>query len=116
MDDFIIKKHIYKNITFILFNDYILLTPHPPYDLTSYPTRHMLNLLENMIDSVEECIILTHYQVDRNWLITSSKGNNYMDIVSKKMYLLFLRGIIIYKTNEYSSLKRSILILYFISF
>ena len=23
MDDFIIKKHIYKNITFILFNDYI---------------------------------------------------------------------------------------------
>ena len=43
----------------------------------------MLDLLENMIDSVEECIILTHYQVDRNWFITSSKGNN---IVQKKMY------------------------------
>ena len=27
MDDFIIKEHIYKNITFILFNDYILPTP-----------------------------------------------------------------------------------------
>ena len=92
MDDFIIKKHIYKNLTFILFNDYILPTPHPPYGLTPHPTRHMLDLLENMIDSVEECIILTHYQVDRNWFITSSKGNNYMDIVSKKNVIAIFTG------------------------
>ena len=92
MDDFIIKKHVYKNLTFILFNDYILPTPHPPYGLTPHPTRHMLDLLENMIDSVGECIILTHYQVDRNWFRTSSKGNNYMDIISKKNVLAIFTG------------------------
>ena len=92
MDDFIIKKHVYKNLTFILFNDYILPTPHPPYGLTPHPTRHMLDLLENMIDSVDECIILTHYQSDRNWFRTSSKGNNYMDIISKKNVLAIFTG------------------------
>ena len=68
----------------------------------------MLDLLENMIDSVEECIILTHYQVDRNWFITSSKGNNYMDIVSKKKCISYFYGALSsYKTNDHSSWKRS---------
>ena len=84
IDDFIIKKINIFNETFILYNEYIFPTTHPPYGVSPHPTKHMLDLLESAIDSSDECYILTHYQVDRNWFITSSKGNTYRDIVSKK--------------------------------
>ena len=83
-DDFIIKKINMFNETFILYNEYIFPTTHPPYGVSPHPVRHMLDLLEDAVDSSGECFILTHYQVDRNWFITSSKGNTYKDIVSKK--------------------------------
>ena len=84
IDDFIVRKIEMFNETIILFNDYHFPTTHPPYGLTPHPSRHMLDLLENAVDSSKDCLILGHYQVDRNWHITSSKGNNYMDIISKK--------------------------------
>lgn len=83
-DDFIIRKINLFNETFILYNEYIFPTTHPPYGVAPHPTRHMLDLLENEVDSSDNCFILTHYQVDRNWFITSSKGNTYKEIVSKK--------------------------------
>ena len=83
-DDFIIKKEHLFNETFILFNEYLFPTTHPPYGVAPHPTKHMLDLLENAVDSSDDCFILAHYQVDRNWFITSSKGNTYKDIVSKK--------------------------------
>ena len=83
-DDFIIKKEHFFNETFILYNEYLFPTTHPPYGVAPHPTKHMLDLLENAVDTSDDCFILTHYQVDRNWFITSSKGNTYKDIVSKK--------------------------------
>ena len=83
-DDFIIKKVHLFNETFILYNEYLFPTTHPPYGVAPHPTKHMLDLLEDAVDSSDDCFILTHYQVDRNWFITSSKGNTYKDIVSKK--------------------------------
>ena len=92
-EDFVVKKHIYKNLTFILFNDYIFPTTHPPYGITSHPTKYMLDLLENMIDSVEdECIILSHYQVDRMWFTKSSKGHTYSEIISKPNVKAYFSG------------------------
>ena len=72
------------NETFILFNEYLFPTAHPPFGVTPHPIRHMLDLLEDAIDSSGECYILTHYEVDRNWFIKSSKGNTYKKIISKK--------------------------------
>ena len=90
--DFIIKKIEIFNLTFILFNDYRFPTPRPPYGNEPYTNREQLDLLENMIDQLdnEECFILTHYNVDRMWFITSSKGHTFEEIISKKnVYAIF---------------------------
>ena len=86
-DDFIIKKVKMLNLTFILFNDYRFPTPHPPYGLDVHTNKHQLDLLENMIDSLdgnEECYILSHYNVDRVWYIKSSKGHSFYEIITNK--------------------------------
>ena len=83
-DDFIIKKINIFNETFILLNEFIFPTPHPPYGVYPHHTKHMLDLLENSIDTSGDCFILKHYQIDRNWFIKSSKGHSYEQIVSKK--------------------------------
>ena len=91
-NDFFIKKIKIFNLTFILFNDYRFPVPRPPYGNEPYTNRKQLDLLENMIDSLEneECFILTHYNVDRMWFITSSKGHNFEEIISKKnVYAIF---------------------------
>ena len=90
--DFIIKKIEIFNLTFILFNDYRFPVPRPPYGNEPYTNREQLDLLENMIDQLdnEECFILTHYNVDRMWFITSSKGHTFEEIISKKnVYAIF---------------------------
>ena len=92
-NDFIIKKLKIFNLTFILFNDYRFPVPRPPYGNEPYTNREQLDLLENMIDELEneECFILTHYNVDRMWFITSSKGHNFEEIISKKnVYAIFV--------------------------
>lgn len=83
-DDFIIRKINMFNETFILYNEYLFPTTHPPFGVSPHPTKHMLDLLEDAVDSSGECYILTHYEVDRNWFIKSSKGNTYKNIISKK--------------------------------
>ena len=83
-DDFIIKKINIFNETFILINEFIFPTPHPPYGVYPHHSKHLLDLLENAIETSGECIILNHYQIDRNWFIKSSKGHSYEQIVSKK--------------------------------
>ena len=91
-DDFIIKKVNLFNETFLLFNEYIFPIPHPPYGVSPHPTRHILDLLENAVDSSGDCYILTHYEVDRNWFITSSKGHTYKEIISKKNVKAIFNG------------------------
>jgi len=85
-DDFIIKKINMLNLTFILFNDYRFPVPHPPYGIDVHTNKHQLDLLENMIENIEEneCYILSHYNVDRAWLIKSSKGHSFQEIISNK--------------------------------
>ena len=83
-NNFIIKKIKIFNLTFILFNDYRFPNPRPPYGNEPYTTKDQLDLLENAIDELgqEDCFILTHYNVDRMWYITSSKGHTFEEIVS----------------------------------
>ena len=83
-DDFFIKKINAFNETFILINQYLFPTPHPPYGVFPHHTNHMLDLLEKAIDTSGDCFLLNHYQIDRNWFIKSSKGHSYEQIVSKK--------------------------------
>jgi len=85
-DDFIIKKVKMMNLTFILFNDYRFPVPRPPYGIDVHTTKHQLDLLENMIANLDEdeCYILSHYNVDRAWLIKSSKGHTFQEIISNK--------------------------------
>ena len=85
-DDFTLKKVKIFNYTFILLNDYRFPTARPPYGAESYTNKHQLDLLENMIDNLdeEECYILTHYNIDRIWYESSSKGHTFEEIISKK--------------------------------
>ena len=85
-DDFIIKKINFLNLTFILFNDYRFPVPPSPYGIDVHTSKHQLNLLENMLENIEEneCYILSHYNVDRAWLLKSSKGHSFQEIISNK--------------------------------
>ena len=85
-DDFFIKKINMFDMCFILLNDYRFPVIRPPYGIESHINKHQLDLLENVIDNIEEdeCIILSHYPVDRTIFTISSKGHYFNDIVSKK--------------------------------
>ena len=91
-DDFVIKKVNLFNETFLLYNEYIFPIPRPPYCVAAHPTRHILDLLENAIDSSGDCYIVTHYIADRNWFITSSKGHTFKEIISKKNVKAIFNG------------------------
>ena len=101
-DDFIIKKIKMMNLTFILFNDYRFPVPRPPYGIDVHTNKHQLDLLENMIDSIEEndIYILTHYNIDRAWLIKSSKGHYFQEIISNKKIAGIFTGHIHPKTAK----------------
>ena len=85
-EDFIIKKVKMMNLTFILFNDYRFPVPRPPYGIDVHTTKYQMDLLENMIENIEEneIYILSHYNIDRAWLIKSSKGHTFQEIISNK--------------------------------
>ena len=94
-EDFFIKKIKRFNITFILLNDYRFPIIRPPYGIESHTTKKQLDILENMIESIEEdeeCYILTHYAIDRALLTKSSKGNRIQDIVSNKKVAFIFSG------------------------
>ena len=93
-DDFYIKQIKIMNLTFILFNDVRFPVPRPPYGIDVHTTRHQLDLLENMIENNDdnEIFILTHYNVDRALLTTSSKGNSFEKIVSNKKIAFIFTG------------------------
>ena len=88
-----IKININNNdLTFLLINDYRYPVYRPPYGLDPHITTEQLDLLENVINSIEEkeIFMLSHYPVDRAWLVKSSNGYYYEDIISnEKVYALF---------------------------
>lgn len=85
-DDFFLKKVKMFGLTFLLLNDYRFPIIRPPYGAENHINKKQLDTLENMIDNLEEdeCIILSHYPVDRALLTKSSKGNYFEDIISQK--------------------------------
>ena len=94
--DFFLRK-IKLNINnvklnFLLLNDYRFPVYRPPYGVEPHTEKKQLDLLEETIASSEEndLFILSHYHVDRAWLIKSTKGHSYEEIISNnKIYALF---------------------------
>ena len=95
-DDFFLRK-IKVNInniglTFLLLNEYRYPVYRPPYGLDAHLSVKQLNLLENTINSLDEkeIFILSHYPVNRGWLLKSRNGNTFQEIVSnEKVYAIF---------------------------
>ena len=91
-DNFFFKKIQKFGMNFILLNDYRFPVIRPPYGVESHTNKNQLDKLENYINNLkdEECILLSHYQVDRVLLTKSSSGKSYEDIISnKKISFLF---------------------------
>ena len=91
-DNFFIKKIQRFGMTFILLNDYRFPVIRPPYGAETHMNKKQLDKLENLINNLEEeeCILLSHYPVDRALLTKSSSGKNFEDIISnKKISFLF---------------------------
>ena len=94
--DFLLRK-IKINInnidlTFLLFNDYRYPVYRPPYGAETHTTSDQMDLLERAIRYSEEkeIFILSHYPVDRAWLVKSSRGNSFDDIIAnEKVYAIF---------------------------
>ena len=79
-------------LTFLLLNEYTFPVYRPQYGIDSHLTVKQLDLLENTVNSMEEkdIFILSHYPVDRGWLLKSIKGNTFQEIVSnEKIYAIF---------------------------
>ena len=93
-DDFFVKKINKFGICFILLNDYRFPVIRPPYGLDSHINKNQLDILENMIDTMEEneCFILSHYPVDKPILTKSSKGHDFQDIISNKKISYIFTG------------------------
>jgi len=93
-DYFFIKKIKQFNLTFILLNDYRFPVLRPPYGTETHMNSNQLNILEDMINNLEEneCIILSHYPIDRALLTRSRKGHNIKDIVSNKKVSFIFTG------------------------
>ena len=80
------------NLTFLLINDYRYPVYRPPYGAEKHLTVKQIDQIENRINFMEEkeIFILTHYPVDRAWLLKSKKGNSYDEIISnEKVYAIF---------------------------
>ena len=88
-----IKVNINNEIlNFLLINDYRFPVYRSPYGLEPHTTVKQLDLLENIINSFEEKEIfaLSHYPIDRAWLLKSNSGHTFEEIISnKKIYAIF---------------------------
>ena len=79
-------------LTFLLLNDYRYPVYRPPYGLEQHTTTKQLDIIEKAMNSLEEkeIFVLSHYPVDRAWLLKSSHGKSFEEIISnEKVYALF---------------------------
>ena len=93
-EDFFIKKIKKFNRTFILLNDYRFPVIRPPYGEDNHINKKQLDYLENYLDNLkeDECIILSHYPVDRAILSKSSNGKSFEEIISNKKVSFIFTG------------------------
>ena len=95
LDFFLRKIKLNTNnidINFLLIHDYRYPVYRPPYGAETHTTVKQLDLLENMINSLneEEIFLLSHYPVDRALLYKSNNGHTFDEIISnKKVYAIF---------------------------
>ncbi len=80
-DEFLLKKINIFGLIFIIFNNYLFPTIHPPYTYYGHPTKDILDKFEKSIETTKDPIIIIHYPVDINW--DFSKGK---EIHLKKSY------------------------------
>jgi len=92
--DFFIKIIKQFNLNFILLNDYRFPVVRPPYGAETHMNSNQLDILEDTINNLEEseCIILSHYPIDRALLTKSSKGHSIEDIISNKKVSFIFTG------------------------
>ena len=64
LNDFWIKTVNIEGLNFILLNPYNFPVVHPPYGYFPHPPKKFLNLLEQEINRVGACNILTHFPID----------------------------------------------------
>ena len=84
LNDFWIKTVNIEGINFILLNPYNFPVVHPPYGYFPHPPKKFLNLLEQEINKVGECNILTHFPIDFFWWKKSGKGHTLRKIMKNK--------------------------------
>ena len=84
LNDFWIKTVNIEGLNFILLNPYNFPVVHPPYGYFPHPPKKFLNLLEQEINKVGECNILTHFPIDFFWWKKSGKGHTLRKIMKHK--------------------------------
>ena len=62
-------------------NPYNFPVVHPPYGYFAHPPKKLLNLIEQEINKVGPCSILTHYPVDFFWSRGNSNGHDFDELM-----------------------------------
>ena len=84
LKDFWFKTVNIEGMNFILLNPYHFPMVHPPYGYYPHAPKKLLNLLEQEINSVGPCNILTHYTVDFFMWEKNRKGNTFGKIMKNQ--------------------------------
>ena len=84
LEDFWLKTVNIEGITFILLHPFSFPMVHPPYNFYPHPSKQFLDLLEDTINEVGPCSILTHYSVDIFGHEKNKNGNSFKDIIKNE--------------------------------
>jgi hypothetical protein len=52
----------------------------------------MLEMIEDVIDSVGECVVVNHYTIDYHWAVKSPKGRTFAQIMEQPNVVMYLTG------------------------
>ena len=82
--DFWLKNITVEGMKFILVNPFNFPVVHPPYGFYPHPPEKLMDLLENEINNLGQCNILTHFPIDFFWWKKNNKGHTFDEIMKKK--------------------------------
>ena len=90
LTDFLLKTVNIEGMNFILLHPFTFPMVHPPYNFYPHPSKQFLDLLEETINKVGPCSILTHYSVDIFGNERNKNGNSFKDIMkNEKVQYIF---------------------------
>ena len=84
IEDFWLRTVNIEGMNYILLNPYNFPVVHPPYVFYAHPSKELLDSLEQEINRVGPCSILTHYPTDFFWSKGNSEGNDFENIMKNK--------------------------------